>query len=629
MSNGLFKQYKTAGESLKARAQIIPDLAAVICGDTVVTNKEMYESSNRFANFLLEVGYKKGDRVALLCYNLPEYAAVLYGCMCIGVIPISGVNVRYVPKEMKYVLEEMDPKMLVLHEDFVDSINQIHQNLNIKDYVVVGKKVPGDMLSYEEVMRRYPETEPKFDWEIKPDDDGLICMTGGTTGYPKGAVWTNDVMAGAVLADALPGLLEDPEWLTKITPDALKNVLKSTSLSLEWLSPLLLRILKSQVTKNALKSPITSRLLMEIGPRMLSTGLVYRLVKLMGGINLIITSGMYHSGGVGSFGTGAALGSGAIFFTKKMGFDPKEFCEIVEKRKPLMALVIGDPMWKPLITYLDSHAEEHDLSSLFVLESMGSPCTASTKKALLKYLPNSVILDFAGSTEASIQTGSVFTASDETFETSKIGRIKVKSRQHDVRVINPETLKDVKPGELGEIIYHDTSAKSYFGDPERTAKSFRVMDGKRFWFSGDGATVDEEGYIHFTGRMSGSINTGGEKVYPEEVEDVIRSYPSVEKVVVVGIPDEKWGEAVTAVVKLAKGKKTTEEEIISYCRDKMARFKRPKHVVFLDEIPVSIESGEEKMVLPKVKLIATKLIKEGRMPTDEELIEAFEHGKRV
>ena len=406
---------------------------------------------------------------------------------------------------------------------------------------------------------------------------------------------------------------------------------------LAWTAPMLSGILKSQIMKSIIEYIYNSSTLTELAmimtTRLLNTELIYRLVR--GRLKEVASSALYHAGGISAVAMTDATGGCPILFTRKRGFSPKEFCEIVDREKPMMAYIIGDSMFKPLIGYLREHKGEYNLSSVILLFSSGTIFSGATKKELTEYFPNALLADAFGSTEGHAgAVGGFSMPEDETFETSRLGNLNYQKtwvtpefalRYPPTRVINPETGEDVKPGEIGELIVPNNDAKRYWRDPERTAKTFRVIDGKRYCFMGDACRVDEQGNIYVVGRMTGSINTGGEKVYPPEVEDVIRTYPPVDKISVLGIPDERWGEAVAAVVQLAEGKKATSEEVRDYCRGKLAGFKIPKHVVFVDLLP---ESGEEKALLPKVKEIAINSVRGGKAPTEEELVEAYKEGRR-
>ena len=225
------------------------------------------------------------------------------------------------------------------------------------------------------------------------------------------------------------------------------------------------------------------------------------------------------------------------------------------------------------------------------------------KKKLLKKHPGLLLLDEYGSTETSAAYSQISSAVDDDIS---LLRIKIVPKGiNSTRVINPETKKDVAPGEKGELIFGGFNSLGYWKDPERTEKCYRVIDGRRWFYVGDEGTVDEEGCFNFIGRGSSIINTGGEKVYAEEVEETLTQHPDIRDVGVTGVPDDRWGEAVTAVIKLEEGVDITAGEIIDYCRKKMAGYKKPKNVIFVDELP---RSASGKLERKELKIIATQKI---------------------
>ena len=145
-------------------------------------------------------------------------------------------------------------------------------------------------------------------------------------------------------------------------------------------------------------------------------------------------------------------------------------------------------------------------------------------------------------------------------------------------------------------------AKEYWKDPYKTAKTFKYIDGKRWFFVGDMGVMDEEGYFNLIGRSASVINTGGEKVYPEEVEETLKFYHKIKDVAVIGVPDDWWGEAVTAIVQVKNGEVTTSQEVIDYCRGKMAGYKKPKHVVFADSLSRTLSGKLEKTPLKEMAI---------------------------
>jgi fatty-acyl-CoA synthase len=185
-------------------------------------------------------------------------------------------------------------------------------------------------------------------------------------------------------------------------------------------------------------------------------------------------------------------------------------------------------------------------------------------------------------------------------EDEDLGQLKIQTVKNGInvnRVINPATGEDVKPGEKGELIFGGYNALGYWKDPERTDRHFREIDGKNWFFIGDEGTVDEQGYFHFIGRGSSIINTGGEKVYAEEVEEMILEHPEVRDVAVTGVPDDRWGEAVTAMVEIEPDADLGPEDIIEYCRERMAGYKKPKNVFIIDEVPRSATGKLERGTL--------------------------------
>ena len=625
-----FKQNLTFGGSFKAFAEVNSEYPAFYYGDKVETWKEVDERTNSLANALLDLGFKKGDNCALLLPNCPEYMETLIAGFKTGIVPISGVNYRYIPKEMHYVIDSTDSKILVLDEDYVDRINQIRPNLNkLEECIVVGENVPDDMLSYEDLIRKYPKTDPKLEWEIKPEDDSIIIMTGGTTGLPKGVLWSQEGLMMS-LGDALFSIIGNMDKiLGYITEDTLRYALKALMPPLAGLSPLLASIIRSGVVREILKRPTTAVLVDSLLHFIMCRGFMGRFTH---NLKCVPASPLFHGASTYTIlPMMLQLGGSVVFLTKKEGIDVEEYWKTIAEKRANVAMTVGDAFAKPMLEYLDEHHGELDLTPFLVMVSVGAGLTAENKRKLIGYIPSLLIADMFGSTEVTTKSGAMAVREKlDEMETMKFGSVASDVLKR-VKVLNLQTGKEVKrgSGEVGELVYSGTSgaiAKGYYGDPEKTAQCFRTIDGERYFFVGDGATVDEDGSIRMLGRLSGVVNTGGEKVYPEELEEIIKNHPKVAQVAITGVPDERWGEAVTAVIKLKEGEKATEDEMIDYCRDKMAGFKRPKHVFFVPEVPIS---GSGKAERPKVKYIAKVIYEEDRIPTEDELIEAHRKGKGI
>ena len=249
---------------------------------------------------------------------------------------------------------------------------------------------------------------------------------------------------------------------------------------------------------------------------------------------------------------------------------------LVEQEKCNTLTIVGDAMAVPLIEALD--AKSYDLSSLFALASAGALLSQSTRDELVKRIPQLYINDSFGSSETGYN-GSIKPGTDAS--------------QGLKFQVNPRTAvfddddKPVVPGSgtVGRVAQKGHIPLGYYGDPEKTAKTFRVIDGVRWVFPGDMAKIEEDGTLHFLGRGSICINSGGEKIYPEEVEGALKSHPSLVDAVVAGIPDERWGQKVAAVLQVHEGAQPpSQEDIEQHLASLIARYKVPRFVHTVDAI---------------------------------------------
>lgn len=259
-------------------------------------------------------------------------------------------------------------------------------------------------------------------------------------------------------------------------------------------------------------------------------------------------------------------------------FDPVAVWRAVEAEKVSTLIVVGDAMARPLIDAYVEHGP-FDTSSMFAFASGGAPLTPSLKARLMELLPGVMITDGFGSSETGAQ-GSQRIQPGQEFG----GRTQF--QPDSGTVVLDADLRPVEPGSgvVGRVALRGRVPIGYHGDPERTASTFPVIDGVRYVVTGDMATVEADGTVTLFGRGSVSINTGGEKVFPEEVEAVVKANPAVYDAVVVGVPDERWGEAVCAVVQLSPGESLTLGELQDAARSSIAGYKLPRHLVLVDEV---------------------------------------------
>jgi 3-oxocholest-4-en-26-oate---CoA ligase len=258
-------------------------------------------------------------------------------------------------------------------------------------------------------------------------------------------------------------------------------------------------------------------------------------------------------------------------------FVPEEVLRTIEKEKVTSVSLVGDAMLRPLIDALSGPMEGCDLSSMFSVSSSGAIMSETVRAQFAALVPNVMLLNNFGSSESGFNG----TATDDSGP-EKGFRLRVNAR---TAVVDPLTYEPVKTGEPGRIAQRGHVPLGYYNDPKKTAETFFRRGDERWVLLGDMATVDEEGIVTVLGRGSQCINTGGEKVYPEEVEQALKSYPDVYDALVAGVPDSKWGNHVAAVVQLREGAPTpTLDDIQSHCRTRLAGYKIPRQLVIAPEI---------------------------------------------
>ena len=264
---------------------------------------------------------------------------------------------------------------------------------------------------------------------------------------------------------------------------------------------------------------------------------------------------------------------GHISHLEKRSFDSIDLLDTVQRDRVASLMWVGDAFARPVLAALDANPGRWDLSSLRTIMSSGVVFSADVKHAILRHLPRVVISDIFGATE-SMSVGRNVTASGQATSTATF---KAKA---DTRVIT-EDGRDVVPGsgQAGVLAIGGRQALGYYGDPVKSASVFRVIDGVRFVVPGDWATVDADGTVQLLGRGSGCINTGGEKVFPEEVETVLKEHPDVYDAVVVGIPDERFGQSVVAIVEPKPAATLDGTDVIGFVKARLSTYKAPRHVL--------------------------------------------------
>lgn len=272
------------------------------------------------------------------------------------------------------------------------------------------------------------------------------------------------------------------------------------------------------------------------------------------------------------------LTGGAVVTLAGRSYDVVEMLDTIEREGVNGVAVVGDVFTKPMVAALDSSPNKWDITSLKMMNSSGVMWSESVKQGLLKHHPDMILVDAFSSSEA-LGMGQSISGGGMAAKTAKF------DLGTEARVID-DNGQDVKPGsgEIGRVAVGGLQPLGYYKDEKKTAETFITIDGQRYSMPGDYAMVEADGTLTLLGRGSVCINTGGEKVFPEEVEEVLKTHPGVSDAVAVGVPDEKFGQVVTAVVEAKDGTQASADELINHVKSQLAGYKAPKHVVMVDTI---------------------------------------------
>ncbi|MCL6105616.1 MAG: AMP-binding protein [Actinobacteria bacterium] len=510
-------------------AESLPNSPCLIHGTYKQTWDQTNKRANGIAQTLLDAKPKHQDKIAHYLYNCPEYMESIFAIFKAGLVPVN-TNYRYGDDEILYLWDNADAVGVIFHATFTDKVQRLRQQLpNITTFMWVDDETepcPDWAIPYEEAAKaRTENTENVVAPKGRSGDDLCILYTGGTTGMPKGVMWRQDDLFG-VLNDSAPIRLPNDA-----TP---------------------------QVIKNAFSTP---------GPVLLPACPIMH--------------------GTGMFTALSALSmAGAVTTLTQRKFSAEELLDTVEKDKVNIMSIVGDSFAKPILEALDANPGHWDLTSLFSIVSSGVMWSESVKQRLLSYNPNMLLLDVFSSSEA-IGMGASISSGNTSVSTAKfiLGQ--------NARVINEQD-QDVKHDgqEAGMVALKGRTPLGYYKDTVKTSTTFKTIDGVRYCIPGDWATVEEDGTIHLLGRGSVCINTGGEKVFPEEVEEIIKLHPAVKDCAAVGIPDDRFGETICAVVELdtdhGAANVVTDQDIITHVKQRLAAYKAPKKVMFVDTIGRSV-----------------------------------------
>ncbi len=510
-------------------ADTLPDHVAVVQGARRITWRDYETRAARLAAAFSDAGLGPDSKVGMYLYNSPEYCETNFAALKMRAVPVN-VNYRYLDDELVYLLDNADAEAVVFHTSLGDRIARIAPRLpKIRLLVAVDDGPAGDgsvtvdaALAYEDVQARF-EPLPR----MAPQGEEIYMLyTGGTTGMPKGVMYPLEDFTGFFITSYPP--------MIGLAPFADVDAL-----------------LASMRERAAAGTPLVA---MSAPPLMHGTGCWLGMMAphMMGGTAVLL---------------------------EHRGLDPVELWNTVARERVQHLIIVGDAFAKPMLRALEDNPGRWDLDCLALMISSGAMFSAEVKAGLFEHVPALTIADILGSTEGGMGMA-LSTRDSPAAATAKF------ALSETTRVIT-EDGREVAPGsgETGLVASGGLVPIGYYKDAEKSARTFRVVNGKRYSFPGDMAKVAADGTLELLGRGSNCINTGGEKVFPEEVEEALKRYPAVEDALVFGVPDERFGNRVVAVASLAPGHEATPEAVISAAHERIAGYKVPRQLVIVPRVP--------------------------------------------
>ncbi|WP_297772761.1 acyl-CoA synthetase [Mycobacterium sp.] len=512
----------------KAVAAAIPDRELIIQGDRRYTYAQVIDRSNRLAAYLHSRGLGcHAERSALAGHEVGQDLLGLYAYngnefveALLGAFQARvapfNVNFRYVKSELQYLLADSGATALLYHAAFAPRVAEILADL------------------------------PQLRVLIQIADDS-----------------GNELLEGAVDYEAaLASVSPEPPPVQHSADD--------------------LYVLYTGGTTGMPKGVLWRQhdiFMTSFGGRNLMTGEpsasldeIVERAAAGPGTNLMILPPLIHGAAQWSVMTAITTGQSVVFPTVVDHLDAEDVVRTIEREKVMVVTVVGDAMARPLVAAIETGIA--DVSSLAVVANGGALLTPYVKQRVIEVLPNAVVVDGVGSSETGAQMHHMSTSGAVATGTFNAGP--------DTFVAAEDLTAILQPGHdgMGWLAQRGYVPLGYKGDAAKTAKTFPVIDGVRYAVPGDRARHGADGSVELLGRDSVTINSGGEKIFVEEVETAIASHPAVADVVVAGRPSERWGQEVVAVVALAEGATVEVDELVAHASRSLARYKLPKAVVF-------------------------------------------------
>lgn len=504
------------GYQLTIRAARDPHAVALVFGARRYTYSELNERACRLANGLAALGVGRGDRVAALLYNCNHFIEALFAAAKLGAV-FAPINFRLVAREIGLQLEACTPKALLAGEDFGDVMAALEGHpalprhvLRLNDAPPAGARESGPD-PYEEWLAAQAANEP--DTTVLPGNVLMLMHSSGTTGLPKGIVYTHATTHASSVA------------------------------------------------------------------KIIDFGLTERDVS-------VVFGPLFHAGPLMDLALPLLLRGGRVVIGASRRFDPTRLLLTVAEQRGTV-VPIYPTMLRRMVLLPDFSA--FDLSSLRLIVTGGEPTPQAVIRTLHERLPGIGFVNNYGSTEG----GPVTTFLSPQESRRRIGSVGRESFSVEVRIADGEG-RPLPSGTVGEVLVRSPFVcRGYWNRPDLTAAAQRGG----WWHTGDLAWRDEDGYLWIAGRSKDLIKSGTESIYPIEVEQVIATLEGVDEVSVIGVPDELWGESVAAFVVRRPGVDVDARRVIEHCRSRMAGYKKPRHVMFVDSLPRGATNKVSKELL--------------------------------
>ena len=508
----------------EAATDAIPDRDAIVQGERRMSYREYDDQAARFASALEGADIPEGASVALYLYNCPEYLVAQYGAFKHRAVPVN-VNYRYLDDELAYLLDNSEAAVIVYHRSLGDRVARVRDQLpGLRLLVEVddgGAAVEGAVLLESLIASHEPQARKE-----RSAEDLYMLYTGGTTGLPKGVMFRQ-----GYFIERLYGAI--------------------AALGLKAAAPTVAEEVAALVREVTQSGPMTT---VPCCPLMHGTGMWVSAMR-------------------------ALLIGGTVALLEERTFNAHEVWTLCERERVTDIVIVGDPFARPMLRALEERervGRPYDTSSVRTIASAGAIWSAEVKDGLRTRMA-AELDDLLGSTEGATYGFSSADAGKGAatahFTLASTARVVTEDRV-DVAA------GSVEPG----LLVSRTAAYGYFKDAEKTARTFLELDGHSYVMTGDWATVEADGTITLLGRGSSCINSGGEKIFAEEVEEAIKRHPGVDDCLVVGLPDERFGQRVVAVAGSSSPVAPDGEALREWLRPNLAHFKIPKVITVLDRV---------------------------------------------